>query len=578
MNFKERYELWLNDAHFDNETKADLLSIKDDEKEIEDRFYKSLEFGTGGLRGVIGAGDNRMNQYTVGLATQGLANYILKQKDSGKEGVALAYDSRFMSPEFATTASLVLNANGIKTYVFESLRPTPELSFAVRELNCIAGIVVTASHNPPEYNGYKVYWSDGAQVPYPRDEEIITEVKNISSYTDVLTMSIEEAKEKGLFNVIGEEIDRKYYEEVKKQVVNNDLINKVSDDLSIVYTPIHGTGNIPVKTILKEVGFKNVHIVKEQEEPDSNFTTVGYPNPEDPKVFKLAIELAKEVNADIIVGTDPDADRVGAVVKNNDGEYIVLSGNSTGLIMTEYILSAKKEADTLPTNGAIVSTIVSTNMTREIAKYYNCDYFETLTGFKYIGEKILNFEENNSHQYIFGFEESFGSLAGTYARDKDAVVATMLLCEIAGYYKQQGKTLYDALQDIYEKYGFYKETIEAVTLKGKDGAELISKIISNFRNNPPKQIKGSKIVETRDYKTGVITNTITNKQTEANMPKSNVLYYTTEDGTWFCIRPSGTEPKIKIYFGIVEKSNEEADNKLKEVVKEVLQLFEEAKK
>ncbi len=578
MNFKERYNLWLNDDHFDDETKKELLSIEDDEKEIEDRFYKSLEFGTGGLRGIIGAGDNRMNKYTVGLATQGLANYILKQENSDKSGVALAYDSRNMSPEFATIASLVLNANGIKTYVFESLRPTPELSFAVRELNCIAGIVITASHNPPEYNGYKVYWSDGAQVPYPRDEEIITEVKNISTYKDVLSLQIDEAKEKGLYNVIGEEIDRKYYEQVKAQVINKELINKVSNDLSIVYTPIHGTGNIPVKTILSEVGFNNVHIVKEQEMPDSNFTTVGYPNPEDPKVFKLAIDLAKEVNADIIVGTDPDADRVGAVVKNSDGEYIVLSGNSTGLIMTEYILSAKKENGTLPSNGAIVSTIVSTNMTREIAKHYKCDYFETLTGFKYIGEKILNFEQNNSHQYVFGFEESFGSLAGTYARDKDAVVATMLLCEIAGYYKLQGKTLYDALQDIYKKYGYYKETIEAVTLKGKDGAELISKIISNFRNNPPTEINGSKIIETRDYKTGVVTNTITNEQSKTNTPISNVLYYTTEDGTWFCIRPSGTEPKIKIYFGIVEKSNVAADNKLKDVVKEVLQLFEEAKK
>ncbi len=578
MNFKERYNLWLNDDHFDEETKKELLSIKGNEKEIEDRFYKSLEFGTGGLRGIIGAGDNRMNKYTVGLATQGLANYILKQKDNSKSGVALAYDSRFMSPEFATIASLVLNANGIKTYVFESLRPTPELSFAVRELNCIAGIVITASHNPPEYNGYKVYWSDGAQVPFPRDEEIISEVKNISSYKDVLSLSIEDAKEKGLYNIIGEEIDRKYYEQVKTQVFNKDLISKVGNDLSIVYTPIHGTGNIPVKTILKEVGFKNVHIVKEQEAPDSNFTTVGYPNPEDPKVFKLAIDLAKKVDADIIVGTDPDADRVGAVVKNSDGEYIVLSGNSTGLIMTEYILNAKKEDGSLPKNGAVISTIVSTNMTREIAKFYNCDYFETLTGFKYIGEKILKFEQSNSHQYLFGFEESFGSLAGTYARDKDAVVATMILCEIAGYYKLQGKTLYDALQDIYKKYGYYKETIEAVTLKGKDGAELISKIITNFRNNPPTHIGGSKIIEARDYKSGIVTNPETNEQTKTNMPVSNVLYYTTEDGTWFCIRPSGTEPKIKIYFGIVSDSNDNADNKLNAVVKETLQLFEEAKK
>ncbi len=578
MSYKEKYELWLNSNYFDDETKKELISIKDNEKEIEDRFYKNLEFGTGGLRGVIGAGDNRMNIYTVRLATQGLANYILKQNDNSKSGVAIAYDSRFMSPEFADEASLVLNANGIKTYVFESLRPTPELSFAVRELNCIAGIVVTASHNPPEYNGYKVYWSDGAQVPFPRDEEIISEVINISGYESVKTMDKNIAIEKGLYNVLGYDIDRKYYEEVKKQVVNSDLIKKVSNDLSIVFTPIHGTGNEPVKTILKEVGFNNVHIVKEQEEPDSNFTTVGYPNPEDPKVFKLAIDLAKKVNADIILGTDPDADRVGAVVKNDNGEYIVLSGNSTGLIMTEYLLSAKKSSGTLPENGAIISTIVSTNMTSEIAKAYGCDYYETLTGFKYIGEKILNFEKDNSNEYIFGFEESFGSLAGTYARDKDAVVATMLLCEIAGYYKLQGKTLYNALQDLYKKYGYYKETIEAITLKGKDGAELISKIITNIRNNSPKEIDGSKIIETRDYLLGTTINNITNEEFKIDMPKSNVLYYTTEDGTWFCIRPSGTEPKIKIYFGIVSTSNEEADKKLQRVVNHVLQLFEEAKK
>ncbi len=578
MNYKENYKKWLNNDYFDAKTKEELLSIKNDEKEIEDRFYKNLEFGTGGLRGIIGAGDNRMNMYTVGKATQGLANYILKQGKTTEEGVAIAYDSRFMSPEFADIASLVLNANGIKTYVFESLRPTPELSFAVRELNCVAGIVVTASHNPPEYNGYKVYWSDGAQVPFPRDMEIITEVNNISKYEDVLTMDLKDAKEKGLYNTLGEEFDKKYYEQVKAQVVNKDLIEKVKDDLSIVYTPIHGTGNIPVMTVLKEVGFNNVHIVKEQENPDSNFTTVGYPNPEDPKVFKLAMELADKVNADIIVGTDPDADRVGAVVKNDKGEYVVLSGNMTGLIMTEYLLSAKKENGTLPKNGAIISTIVSTNMTKEIAKAYGCDYYETLTGFKYIGEKILNFEKDNSNEYIFGFEESFGSLAGTYARDKDAVVATLLLCEIAGYYKAKGKTLYDAVQELYAKYGFYKETIEAITLKGKDGAELISKIISNFRNNPPQEVNGSKIIEARDYKTGVRQDFVTNEETKLTLPESNVLYYTTEDGTWFCIRPSGTEPKIKIYFGIVEQSDEKADKKLSDVVKDVLNLFEEAKK
>lgn len=572
MGYKERYEIWVNDSYFDESTRNELLALKGNDKEIQERFYKSLEFGTGGLRGIVGAGDNRMNKYTVGKASQGLANYILKNSE-GVRKVAIAYDSRNFSPEFAQETALVMCANGIDAYVFESLRPTPMLSFAVRHLGCTAGVVITASHNPPEYNGYKVYWTDGAQVPYPRDEEIITEVNNVGEYKNIKTMKLDDAKAEGLYHVIDKSVDDEYVKNVKAQLVNQDMIKK-HHDIGIVYTPIHGSGYVPVKRVLSEVGFSNVHIVKEQQEPDGNFSTVGYPNPEDPKVFELAIKLAEKVGAEVIVGTDPDADRVGAVVKNKDGEYVVLNGNMTGVLLAEYILSQKK----LPENGALVSTIVSTNMTKVIAKNYGVDYFETLTGFKYIGEKILQFEQSGSHQYIFGFEESYGSLAGTYARDKDAVVATMLIAEVATYYKDRGMTLYDGLIEMYEKYGYYKEDINAITLKGLDGIELMGKILTNLRNNPPTVIDGKKVIEIRDYQAQVIKNVVTGEQTKiTGMPKSDVLYYVLEDDSWFCVRPSGTEPKIKIYFGVSDVSNELAQDKLDRVMAGVNEVFENAK-
>ncbi len=577
MSYKENYKKWLESDYIDEATKKELLELKD-EKEIEDRFYKSLDFGTGGLRGVIGAGDNRMNKYTVSKATQGLANYIKKNNINGKEGVAIAYDSRNFSPEFASYASEVLAGNGIKVYLFDSLRPTPALSFAVRELNCIAGIVITASHNPPEYNGYKVYWCDGAQVPFPRDTEIITEVNNVTNYEkDIMSLNFEEGKSQGLINIISEDIDNKYIENVVAQVVNKDII-KEQNDISIVYTPIHGTGYIPVKTALENAGFTNIHIVEEQAQPDGNFTTVGYPNPEDPKVFKLAMELAEKVNAELIVGTDPDADRVGAVVKNKDGEYIVLNGNMTGVIIAEYLCSQKAKKGTLPKNGALISTVVSTNLTSAIAKAYGLAYFETLTGFKYIGEKILQFEQDNSYEYVFGFEESYGSLTGTYARDKDAVGATLLLAEIAAYYKSLNKTLYDALQDIYAKYGFYKEDIEAITLKGLDGLEVMKKALSNLRAKAPTTINNNKVISIRDYKEQYILNTETNVKTNIDMVVSDVLYYELEDGSWCCVRPSGTEPKIKLYFGTKDNSQEAADLKLNNLMKSMVEIFNQAAK
>ncbi len=577
MSYIDNYKKWLESDYIDEDTKKELLGLTD-EKEIEDRFYKSLDFGTGGLRGIIGAGDNRMNKYTVSKATQGLANYIKKNSIEGKEGVAIAYDSRNFSPEFASFASEVLAGNGIKVYLFDSLRPTPTLSFAVRELNCIAGIVITASHNPPEYNGYKVYWCDGAQVPFPRDTEIITEVKNVTDYeNDIKSLNIEDAKKQGLVNIIGEEVDNKYIENVVAQVVNKDII-KEQNDISIVYTPIHGTGYIPVKTAFEKAGFTNIHIVEEQAKPDGNFTTVGYPNPEDPKVFKLAMELATKVSADLIVGTDPDADRVGAVVKDANGEYIVLNGNMTGILIAEYLCSQKAKNGTLPKNGALISTIVSSNLTSAIAKAYDLSYFETLTGFKYIGEKILQFEKTNSHEYIFGFEESYGSLTGTYARDKDAVGATLLLGEIAAYYKAMGKTIYDGLQEIYAKYGFYKEDLKAITLKGIDGLEVMKKSLSNLRTNPPTSINNNKVVSIRDYKEQFILNTETNVKTKIDMVVSDVLYYELEDGSWCCVRPSGTEPKIKLYFGTKDNSQKEVDVKLNNLMDSMVEIFNEAAK
>lgn len=577
MSYKENYKKWVESDFIDEETKKELSALTD-EREIEDRFYKNLEFGTGGLRGIIGAGDNRMNKYTVSKATQGLANYIKKNHIEGKNGVAIAYDSRNFSPEFAQYTSEVLAANGIKVYLYESLRPTPALSFTVRELNCVAGVVITASHNPPEYNGYKVYWSDGAQIPFPRDIEIIAEVNEVVDYEkDITYMNFEEAKNQGLITLIGKELDDKYIENVTAQVINLETI-KSQNDISIVYTPIHGSGYIPVKTALEKVGFTNIHIVEEQAQPDGNFSTVGYPNPEDPKVFKLGIELAKKVGADLIVGTDPDADRVGAVVKNSNGEYEILNGNMTGVILAEYICSQKLNNGTLPKNGALVSTIVSTNMTRAIAEEYNLAYFETLTGFKYIGEKIYEFERDNSYSYVFGFEESYGSLAGTYARDKDAVVATVLLAEVAAYYRAKGKTLYDALQEIYAKYGFYKEDIEAITLKGIDGIQVMQKALGNLRANPPKVINGSDVVSIRDYKEQTILDTKSGTKTEINSVVSDVLYYELADGSWCCIRPSGTEPKIKLYFGTTADSQSAVDEKIKKLMSDTVEIFNVAAK
>lgn len=573
MNFKDRYNNWLNNPYIDTDTKEELLKIKNDEREIEERFYKDLEFGTGGIRGILGAGDNRMNIYTIAKATKGLSNYINKNKSANKDGVAIAYDSRFMSKEFADTTALVLAQNGIKAYVFPSLRPTPVLSFTIRELNCIAGIVITASHNPSEYNGYKVYWSDGAQVPFPVDGYIINEVNNVPSYEDAILMDKDEAISKGLYNIISSDIDDAYNKNVIAQIVDKEIIKKMGSDLKIVYTPLNGSGNLPVRRVLAEAGFENVFIVEEQEMPDPNFTTVGYPNPEDPKVFTLAKELAKKNDCDIIIGTDPDADRVGCVVKNNDGEYIVLSGNMTGILLTNYILKHSKEKGLLPNNSAIVSTIVSSDMTKLICQKYNVAYFETLTGFKYIGEKIKNFEEQNSHTYMFGFEESYGCLKGTYARDKDAVVASLLLCELASYYKTRDMNLYDGVIELFEEYGYHKDSIQTITLKGIDGLKQMDKILTSLREKPLTTVNSLKVIETRDYKTGVINNIVNNIVTKTDVPSSNVLYYILEDKSWFCVRPSGTEPKIKIYFGVTGETTEKANENMSNVVTSVMNII-----
>lgn len=572
MEYLEKYEEWCNGEIFDNETKEELLGIKENESEIKDRFYKDLEFGTAGLRGIIGSGTNRMNKYTVTKATQGLANYILKQGGQDK-GVAIAFDSRRMSPEFSEQAALCLNANGIKTYIFESLRPTPELSFTVRKLGCIAGIVITASHNPPEYNGYKVYWEDGAQIVSPKDKEIITEVNNVTDYKEIKTISKAEAIENGLYNVIGEEIDNAYINELKKLVLNKDIISKVQKDLKIVYTPLHGTGNLPVKRILKELGFENVYVVPEQELPDGDFPTVNYPNPEDAKAFELALKLAKNIDADIVLATDPDADRLGVYAKDSKtGEYKSFTGNMSGLLIAEYELSQKKEKGILPDNGTLIKTIVSSNMADAIAKEYDICLIEVLTGFKYIGEQIKLFEQNHNFEYLFGFEESYGCLIGTHARDKDAIVAVMALCEAAAYYKSKGITLWDQMINIYEKYGYYKEGLVSITMKGIEGAEKIKSMLEDFRKNPLKEISNYKVEAMRDYNTGKIYNYIDGKEYNTNLPKSNVLYYDLEDSAWCCVRPSGTEPKIKFYVGVKGNTEEEADNKLQALKEEINKL------
>ena len=555
-SYQNTYQEWLSSQYFDDETKNELLKIQNDEKEIEDRFYKNLEFGTGGLRGVIGAGTNRINKYTVRRATYGLANYILEKcGEEGKtKGVVIAYDSRYKSEEFSTEAAKTLAACGIKAYIFDSLRPTPQLSFAVRHLGCVAGIVITASHNPPEYNGYKVYWTDGGQVCPHIAKEIITEVNKIEDYSKIPTTD----SNNKLIVTLDETVDTAFCDAVKKQVINQELINKVGKDIKIIFTPIHGTGNLPIRRVLSEVGFKNVSVVKEQEMPDSNFSTVSYPNPEEKEVFDIAIEMAKTDGADIIIGTDPDCDRVGVVVKDNDGEYIVLNGNQVGSLLVDYVMSNKAEEIKEMHNPMIVKTIVTSELGAEIAKSYNVGCVDTLTGFKFIGEKIHQYEEDKSATFVMGYEESYGYLVGTHARDKDGVVSALLISEMAAFYYDKGMTLYEGLQEVYKKYGYYREELQSITLKGIDGMEQIKSIMNTFRTSNIKEIAGIKVAELKDYSQGI-----------DNLPKSDVLKFILEDNSWIAVRPSGTEPKIKFYYGCNGAEKEVVDNKLEEIMKYV---------
>ena len=574
MDYKEVYEQWIANPYFDEATKEELKSIAEDENEIKERFYMDLEFGTAGLRGIIGAGTNRMNIYVVRRATQGLANYIAKV-DKKSQGVAIAYDSRHMSPEFAQEAALCLAANGIKAYIFETLRPTPELSFAVRHLGCVAGINVTASHNPPEYNGYKVYWEDGAQITPPHDSGIMGEVKAISDWNTVKTMDKAEAEKAGLFEVIGKEVDDAYMAELKKQVIHMDAIQAEGKNLKIVYTPLHGTGNIPARRILKELGFENVYVVKEQELPDGDFPTVSYPNPEAAEAFELGLKLAKEVDADLVLATDPDADRLGVRVKDKNGEYHDLTGNMSGCLLANYEISQRKAVNgSLPEDGALIKTIVTTNLADAIAKGYGVKLIEVLTGFKFIGQQILGFENSGKGSYLFGFEESYGCLIGTYARDKDAIVATMALCEAAAYYKTQGKTLWDAMIEMYEQFGYYKDDIKAVTMKGIEGLQKIQDIMNSLRQNPPAEFAGHKVVAVRDYKADTIKNLETGEVTPTGLPNSNVLYYELTNDAWVCVRPSGTEPKVKFYYGVKGTSLADADEKSAVMGKAVLDMVD----
>jgi len=571
MDDKKLYEEWLTSPVFDEATKAELKAIAGNDAEIRDRFYKDLEFGTGGLRGVVGAGTNRMNLYTVRRATQGLAKYIISKGVQSK-GVAISYDSRHFSPEFAEAAALTLNANGIKSYLFDALRPTPELSYAVRELKCTAGIMVTASHNPPEYNGYKVYWDDGCQITPPVDKDIIDLVKS-TAFSDIKTMDKEEAVKAGLFHMIGADIDDKYVAELKKLILSPEVIKKQAENLKIVYTPFHGTGNVPVQRMLKELGFKQVYIVKEQEEPDGDFTTLDYPNPEDEKAFTLALKLAKEKDADIVLANDPDADRLGVYAKDKKtGNYIQFTGNMSGMLLAEYELSIKKERGLLKDDSTLITTIVSTNLAFKIAEYYKLNLIEVLTGFKFIGQQIKGFEEKGRGTYEFGFEESYGCLIGTHARDKDGIMAVVALCEAAAYYMDKGLTLWDQMVNMYEKYGYFKEGIYTMTLAGEDGAKRINEILDNLRKNPPTELAGYKVVKTRDYENDIVKDLATGETTTTGLPKSNVLYFDMTDDAWFCVRPSGTEPKIKFYAGIKGNSLEDADEKLKKVLTELKKL------
>lgn len=565
------YEEWLTSPVFDEKTKAELKSLSGNEAEIRERFYKDLEFGTGGLRGVVGAGTNRMNLYTVRRATQGLADYITKKNVKDK-GVAISYDSRNFSPEFAEAAALCLNANGIKTFLFANLRPTPELSFAVRRLGCTAGIMVTASHNPPEYNGYKVYWDDGCQIAYPVDKEVIELVKG-TAFSDIKTMDKLEAIKAGLFFVLDKEMDDAYTEELKKLVLNKDVIKKQTKNLKIVYTPFHGTGYLPVKKALDELGFENVFVVEEQKLPDGNFPTLTYPNPEDEKAFELALKLAKEKDADVVLATDPDADRLGVYAKDKaSGEYKQFTGNMSGMLLCEYLLSVKKERGLIKDDSTIVSTIVSTNLAFKIAEGYQIEIKEVLTGFKYIGGLIKSFEESGKGTYEFGFEESYGCLIGTHARDKDAIMAVVALCEAAAYYMDKGLTLWDQMLRIYEKYGFFKEGIYTMTLAGENGAKQIEAIMNKLRDNPPSELGGFKVLKTRDYENDVIKDLQTGETGSTGLPKSNVLYFDMTEDAWFCVRPSGTEPKIKFYAGIKGENLPDAEEKLERVLAELKTL------
>ena len=572
MDYREVYEQWLANPYFDDATKEELKNIAEEENEIKERFYMDLEFGTAGLRGIIGAGTNRMNIYVVRRATQGLANYIAKVGKQS-QGVAIAYDSRHMSPEFAQEAALCLAANGIKAYIFESLRPTPELSFAVRHLGCVAGINITASHNPPEYNGYKVYWEDGGQITPPHDTGIMGEVKAISDWNTVKTMDKAQAEKAGLYEVIGQKIDDAYMEELKKQVIHQDAIEAEGKNLKIVYTPLHGTGNIPARRILKELGFENVYVVKEQELPDGAFPTVSYPNPEAAEAFELGLKLAKEVDADLVLATDPDADRLGVRVKDKNGEYHDLTGNMSGCLLANYEIGQRRAVNgSLPEDGALIKTIVTSNLADAIAKGYGVDLIEVLTGFKFIGQQILGFENSGKGTYLFGFEESYGCLIGTYARDKDAIVATMALCEAAAYYKTQGKTLWDAMIEMYDQYGYYKDDIKSITLKGIEGLQKIQEIMDTLRKNPPAEFAGHKVVSARDYKKDTITDLATGEVKPTGLPNSNVLYYDLTDDAWVCVRPSGTEPKVKFYYGVKGTSLEDADEKSAVMGKAVLDM------
>ena len=572
MGYLEEYKKWCEDPSFDEETRKELISIKDNEGEIEDRFYKELEFGTAGLRGVIGMGTNRMNKYTVGKATQGLANYILEQGTQDK-GVAISYDSRRMSDEFSIQTALILNANGIKTYLFESLRPVPELSFAVRELKCTAGIMITASHNPPKYNGYKVYWDDGSQIIAPRDKEIINKVRAITDFKEIKTITKEEAIEKGLFHVIGKEMDDKYIEVLKKHILNPEIVKEQGKDLKIVYTPLHGTGNTIVERLLGELGFKNVFVVPEQAKPDGNFPTVDYPNPEDKKAFKLALELAQKVDADVVLATDPDADRLGIYAKDaKTGEYMSYTGNMSALLIAEYRISQMKEKNILPSDGLFITTIVSSDLAKAIAKYYNIEIAEVLTGFKNIGAVMKKAEENKDKTYIFGFEESYGCLIGDYARDKDGIAAVMSLCEAAAYYKSQGLTLWDQMINIYEKYGYYKEDQVSIVLEGAEGAEKIKEMMTDMRNKDVRQIGNCKVLTFKDIDRDYVKNMVTGEECTTGLPKSNVLYYDLEDNCWCAVRPSGTEPKIKLYFGVKGKCEKCAIENLENLKQEMVKL------